>query len=467
MQTINKQIATACAPAQDNIISTLRVTAGRSGPAESTPKPTPRSTPSTPSPSVFYFNYKGKAWRIFKRGVNYWIHFEDKRRNLRTNQSLGATAKEAAQQTAKIKIDAFLQDRLDVLKASLVRRPSAPAPVAYSTIAALCNAYETMPQQAAPVSRRRGAVMLRLIIRKALALAAWRKAHGPTRQLPDLLPTAAEVDTLKTSILTADLVRDYFDYARTMSEAAANDENRARYLKSGNSCWQQTCGIFADFALARYPKLGITLPDMGPFRTAGKAELFKGVPDEYTPAPDSLIRETLRQWARCPDRNIYLTIGLELACGLRAGETRQVTWGMFQRCSDGWLLDGRGRVKNRSGLFIVTPIDPFWRVFLRRIAREKWQGKPEELLLCNPQDPTKPAPGNLTRHVSDWMRALGWQTEKTNHELRKFSGSLVALQHGIYQAQRWLRQSDVGTTQQFYTRYIGERIGYRGLVRVS
>ena len=61
---------------------------------------------------------------------------------------------------------------------------------------------------------------------------------------------------------------------------------------------------------------------------------------------------------------------------------------------------------------------------------------------------------NIFRSVSAWLRALGWETGKTNHELRKYAGSQVAMRYGIYEAQCWLRHSTVKVTEQHYTTYV-------------
>jgi hypothetical protein len=37
-----------------------------------------------------------------------------------------------------------------------------------------------------------------------------------------------------------------------------------------------------------------------------------------------------------------------------------------------------------------------------------------------------------------WPRGLGWETQKTNHGLRAYAGSQIAMKYGIYEAQTWL-----------------------------
>jgi integrase len=52
------------------------------------------------------------------------------------------------------------------------------------------------------------------------------------------------------------------------------------------------------------------------------------------------------------------------------------------------------------------------------------------------------------------LRKLGWETRKTNHALRAYSGSQVAIKYGIYDAQAWLRHSTVKVTEDSYSQYV-------------
>jgi len=52
--------------------------------------------------------------------------------------------------------------------------------------------------------------------------------------------------------------------------------------------------------------------------------------------------------------------------------------------------------------------------------------------------------------LNDWLRSKGVTANKPLHELRKEIGALVATQHGIYAASRFLRHSDITTTARHY-----------------
>jgi integrase len=112
-------------------------------------------------------------------------------------------------------------------------------------------------------------------------------------------------------------------------------------------------------------------------------------------------------------------------------------------------------VKNQSGVFVVPPIDPYWKLLNRRIDQQNWRGNGDELVLV----------GHVTertdetfRRISAWMRALGWKTQKTNHALRAYSGSLIAMKFGIYRASAWLRHKSIKVTESAYSHFVGSRV---------
>jgi hypothetical protein len=45
---------------------------------------------------------------------------------------------------------------------------------------------------------------------------------------------------------------------------------------------------------------------------------------------------------------------------------------------------------------------------------------------------------------------------KTNHALRAYAGSQVAMKYGIYEAQMWLRHSTVKVTEQNYSHFVNK-----------
>jgi integrase len=52
--------------------------------------------------------------------------------------------------------------------------------------------------------------------------------------------------------------------------------------------------------------------------------------------------------------------------------------------------------------------------------------------------------------VNAWLRAQGVDSPKPLHTLRKEIGSIIASEHGIFEASRYLRHSDIRITSAIY-----------------
>ena len=49
-----------------------------------------------------------------------------------------------------------------------------------------------------------------------------------------------------------------------------------------------------------------------------------------------------------------------------------------------------------------------------------------------------------------WLRSKGVRAHKPIHEMRKEIGALIATEHGIFAASKFLRHSDITTTARHY-----------------
>jgi hypothetical protein len=59
---------------------------------------------------------------------------------------------------------------------------------------------------------------------------------------------------------------------------------------------------------------------------------------------------------------------------------------------------------------------------------------------CNP----------VFKRVLEWLRKQGVDGHKPLHTLRKEIGSIIASEHGIFEASRYLRHADIHITSAFY-----------------
>src|SRR6266545_3906069 len=61
--------------------------------------------------------------------------------------------------------------------------------------------------------------------------------------------------------------------------------------------------------------------------------------------------------------------------------------------------------------------------------------------------------GPIFDRLNEWLRSKGVKANKPLHEMRKEIGALIATQHGIYAASRFLRHSDITTTARHYAQH--------------
>ena len=189
---------------------------------------------------------------------------------------------------------------------------------------------------------------------------------------------------------------------------------------------------------------------------AGNSAKFENIPKiSYYPPRAEIIHQTLADWEQLTDRDLFLAIGHELAFGLRISEFAQARWNWHAEQNEYPVLDGRGQVKGGTGLVQVRALDPWFTTMKRIAVRNKWwPAKLDDALIITGTDAYRK--DGLFRSVSHWLRERGWETRKTNHALRAYAGSQIAMKYGIYEAQIWLRHSTVKVTEQHYSHFVAK-----------
>jgi hypothetical protein len=91
------------------------------------------------------------------------------------------------------------------------------------------------------------------------------------------------------------------------------------------------------------------------------------------------------------------------------------------------VLDGQGHFKSGDWLVRVRALDPWHTLLMNRIAARGWRGADAEPILQSTENYRTDL---AFRAMSAWMRALGWGTRKTNHALRAYAGSQIAMKYG-------------------------------------
>lgn len=298
------------------------------------------------------------------------------------------------------------------------------------------NAYRQSPSDASPATRENNIHALRAIV--------------------------GEITASVQEHLSPAVVRAYFARVNQAALAEADQIRSASLRRSANSQWAKAKSLFTGRCLAFYQDLAL-LDDhaeqtVHTFIQAGNVARFSGrsVPKVfYNPPPDAVIRETLAAWEKLAeqDRDLFLAIGHELAFGLRISEFAQARWGWHTVRAGYPVLDGRASVKNGSGLIQVRALDPWFSYMSAQIDLNAWRGEPGDYIVSGTDAYRKDA---LFRAVSDWLRHRGWETQKTNHALRAYAGSQIAMKYGIYEAQMFLRHSTVKVTEQSYSHFVAK-----------
>jgi integrase len=301
------------------------------------------------------------------------------------------------------------------------------------TVLELTTAYLAAPGDANPTTRNQNINALHQLL---------RTVHG----------AEADVEALPVREINAALAHAWFAAANLRAAAADSQADQASAKKTANSRFVQAGSLFTDRARACYNTKTLDHPNFDDFLRVGRLQRFTRLPrDQYNPPADHIIKATLEAWHTIEDRNLFLAIGHELAFGLRKGEIAQARWTWWTTREGYPVLDGVADVKNGSGLVQVRALDPWFSAMRARVDTKSWRGKPDDHIIT----------GNNTfrtddifRAVSEWLRDLKWETTKTNHALRAYAGSQVAMRYGIYDAQCWLRHSTVKVTEQHYTHFM-------------
>lgn len=385
------------------------------------------------------FVYRGRRFRIFKRTdgptAKWYLYFEHKK--ARKKLCLGDTAKLAAIETAKLHIQSIL-DGNKLAARKLMERPGSSG---WSTVRELTETLQRLPGP------------------RAVQAYLWSLGTVLRKVYPDREP-----EDLSCAVFGDDTGEHYF--ALTYKEASEMTDQRARqrHLRSANSMFGQARAIFGDRSAHALKKAGILFPDPTPFTGALKKHGFKKVNTAGFELPgDDVIRRMLIEWKQCTDRQMFLTVGLALACGLRKGEIIQARWGWFTErmgtpvvYSDAVALPDDGKtesvhVKNQTGKLEVVPLEPFWRILNRTIDRHDWRGRPEELILTGSASARAVY---VFQRISDWLRDIGWNTQKRTHAMRDYGASLITMKYGLDFAKVWCRHSTITTTEKHYSRFV-------------
>ena len=342
----------------------------------------------------------------------------------RFNHALGTNEAETAKQVAKVK---FIQPALDkewgIVDSNKKRRH-------WATVGEVIAAWEGFDLGGGKEHRRAAANALRNVLRKA---------------------GIADPDAASTAVLSGNTVVDYFGAVVRLAEEQDTQKGAARVKRSGASVFNQAKSVLQPAAVYCYRKADLPVPDLSEFMGAAKMlrkKILKGAEVVHEPPDWALIDKVVAEWPKLENWNEFAAVGLELAFGLRASEIKQARWDWFVVRNGAWRCGADADVKNQSGALDVPALNPFWAIFWERATAEGAQQRGSTVL----QGSATERKDKVFRRVSDWLRALGWTKQKTNHALRAYAGAEVSLNFGQHEAQAWCRHDNAATTEKYYTR---------------
>lgn len=149
----------------------------------------------------------------------------------------------------------------------------------------------------------------------------------------------------------------------------------------------------------------------------------------------------------------FKIILLAAVCGLRRSEIDLLLWEAFDFSRKELHIENSEyhQLKSEDSAGIIDLDDNLASIFQGFFAKSKGDFVIEAR--TNPK--RKPGSGSYRcalhwKTVIDWLKGQGIKAQKPVHELRKEIGSIVAAEHGIYEASRYLRHSDIRITAQYY-----------------
>jgi integrase len=159
---------------------------------------------------------------------------------------------------------------------------------------------------------------------------------------------------------------------------------------------------------------------------------------------------------KAAEPEVYKAFLLGLFAGMRKGEIDLAEWRMVDWQNHVIRLEATEwlHLKTQDSTGEIT-VDPEVIAELRQMM----PGSQSRFILSCDRPPRNDSPRPYYRcepvfdRLTEWLRSKGVTANKPLHELRKEIGALVATQHGIYAASRFLRHSDITTTARHYAEH--------------
>jgi len=250
-----------------------------------------------------------------------------------------------------------------------------------------------------------------------------------------------------------------------VTPARVADWQQKRVKKAGNSptaiaSAKRTANSYVRCARSLFGKdilkrvRGVQLPQKLPFVGV---ELFESGSMKYVSKIDvHALIAAARNELKPQEPEIYKAFLLGLFAGMRRGEIDLAEWGMVD-----WQ-HGVLKLEETDWLHLKTHDSAGEITIDAEVIAELRQLLPTSkstFIITSDRPPRNDSARPYYRcepifdRLNEWLRSKGVKANKPLHEMRKEIGALIATEHGIYAASRFLRHSDITTTARHYAEH--------------
>lgn len=375
--------------------------------------------------TTYSFQYRGREWQLIKRGTgrraptdgtpwSYRLTVGGKRVLISTRTA----HTETAVALAKARIAAVLDGRVEVLKVDRAKTGVGKL----LTVGEACDLYKAA-NVVRPATARDNVSTLKRLVVVALGID----------------------DADDVSLDRVDGALGELFLAKCQGKAKVNRGAVLRVNAGANSRLRQAQSVFAK----RHRRIfdGCQLGGVDSFCAVKPLKVGS---HRYVPLEDGVLRKLDEAAERVRGSELWVVNRLIRLCGLRDSEV--------VAAKTDWLTEHNGRLfleivarpgefipKGHEGRVMVPSVlEP---VFRERKAAAEEAGEPA--FLVRAENPT--ARHNLVyREHSKWVREFLPGRQKTNHELRKHAGSLVAQKFNSWEAAARFLREDLETAKSHY-----------------
>jgi integrase len=189
---------------------------------------------------------------------------------------------------------------------------------------------------------------------------------------------------------------------------------------------------------------------------------FDGVSLEKPPSmryvskidPYAILASAKEEFAET-DPEAFKVMILALVCGMRRSEIDNLLWRAFDFQNSILRIESSEfhQLKSEDSAGVIDLDSDTVTLFRGYRARN-----PKSVFVIESPNPPRNSMkarcyrcDAVFKRVLTWLRAKGVENTKPLHTLRKEIGSIIASEHGIFEASRYLRHSDIRITSAIYT----------------